>query len=88
MFTIYGIDKKDSIGICYLPTNAAINLVHPNADDLKVYFYDLRNRMLRKYLLKISEKYNLTEAELDSLNFLVMPDIDPIRRQFNVILDW
>jgi hypothetical protein len=87
MFAIYRIDKKDSIGICYLPTNTAINLVHPNTDDLKIHFYDIRNRILRKYRLRICEKYDLTEDELDSLNFLVMPEIDRIRRQFNVNFD-
>jgi len=87
MFTIYSIDKKDSVGICYLPISTAINLVHPNADDLKIHLYDIRSRILRKYRLRICEKYDLTEDELDSLDFLVMPEVDLIRNQFDVNFD-
>lgn len=80
--TIYN-QTKDSIGICYLPTPKAIRLRHEHADNLKVYFYDMHRRILRKYRLKICERYKITEDQLDSLSFLVRPEIDRLRRKFD-----
>jgi hypothetical protein len=85
-FTIYN-NKRDSVGICYLPVDAAIKLVHRDTDDLKVYFYDMHERILRKYNLRLCEKYGITEDELDSLSSLTRPEIDRIRREFNVNID-
>jgi hypothetical protein len=59
--------------------NQAIRIVHPYANDLKISFYDYHKELLAKYKVMLCDKYKITPDELDSLSYLLFPELDRLR---------